>query len=155
MKLRVFYFKRKYIKIHVIFSKYYAARKKLLRHISTPRWESSKSYTLSDTLDSSQTSTTASHFLWWLEERLNLFLTVHRFLANKKLGSQEMENQRQFLKEQKVFAPCQGGALGADGAMGLLRQLQGSCTKFVFWGLSDFQPKLSLLLSPPPTYLYL
>ena len=33
--------------------------------------------------------------------------------------------------------------------------LSSSCTKLVFWGLSEFQPKLSLSLSPPSLYLSL
>ena len=33
--------------------------------------------------------------------------------------------------------------------------LSSSCTKLVFWGLSEFQPKLSHSLSPPSLYLSL
>ena len=33
--------------------------------------------------------------------------------------------------------------------------LSSSCTKLVFWGLSEFQPKLSLSLSPPSIHLSL
>ena len=93
----------------------------------------------------------------WLSTKTFTFCKfIYRCLFGGRLRFSPSWGPLSFSPSQFVQFSCAhcGDSRGSECPWATL-WLSSSCTKIVFWGLSEFQPKLSLLLSPPPTYLYL
>ena len=75
---------------------------------------------------------------------------IYGCLFGGRLGFSPRWGPLSFSPSQFVQFSCAhcGDSRGSECPWATL-WLSPSCTKIVFWGLSEFQPKLSLLLSPP------
>ena len=81
---------------------------------------------------------------------------IYGCLFGGRLGFSPRWGPLSFSPSQFVQFSCAhcGDSRGSECPWATL-WLSSSCTKLVFWGLSEFQPKLSHSLSPPSLYLSL